>query len=71
MLHAGTDTALVDGKPVEMLSAPAMQNGVLAADCGVFKDAWGIGGFVQRETIRNEKDYTDVTIIWGDWYIIP
>lgn len=71
VLHAGSDTALVDGRPVEMPSAPAVRNGVLVADWNVFRDSWGICGFVQREHIWNEKDHTDVTIIWGDWYIIP
>ena len=71
VLKAGDATALVDGEPVDMLEAPAEQNGVLAADWLVFKEAWNIQGFVQRENIHNEKDPTDVTTIWGDWYIIP
>lgn len=71
VLKAGEATALVDGKPVDMLAAPAEQNGVLAADSLVFTEAWSIDGFVQRANIYNEKDPTDVTTIWGDWYIIP
>ena len=71
VLHAGRDTALVDGKTVELKYAPAEQDGILAADCQVFWDAWGIGSFVQRERILNGTDPADETTIWGDWYIIP
>lgn len=71
VLHAGRDTALVDGKEVTLPVAPAEQNGVLAADYLVFCDAWGIDGFVQREKIYSGQDPTDVTIVWDDWYIIP
>lgn len=71
VLHAGKDTALVDSKSVDLLAAPAEQNGVLAADYMVFRDAWGIDGFVQRETVQNGEDPADSTTIWGDWYIIP
>lgn len=71
VLKAGDATALVNGEPVDMREAPAEQNGVLAADWLVFKEAWSIEGYVQREKIYNEKDPTDVTTIWGDWYIIP
>ena len=71
VLHAGKGTALVDGKPIDLRRVPMEQEGVLAADWDVFKDAWGLCGFVQREDIWNENDPTDMTIIWGDWYIIP
>ena len=71
VLHAGEDTALVDDEPVDLLYAPAEQSGVLAADHQLFWDAWGLDGFVQREQTRNEKDPSDVTTIWGDWYVIP
>ena len=71
VLHAGEDTALVDGEPVDLLYAPAEQNGVLAANPQLFWDAWGLDGFVQREHTQNEKDSSDVTTVWGDWYVIP
>lgn len=71
VLHAGKGAALVDGKEVTLPIAPAEQDGVLASDWTVFQDAWGIDGFVQREYINKEQDPTDVTIIWGNWYIIP
>ncbi len=71
VLRAGRDTALVNGKTVELRSAPAMQNGILAADWLVFEDAWGIDGFVMRETIWTAEDPGSTTINWFDWYIIP
>ena len=68
VLRAGDATALVDGQPVTMRVAPAVQNGSLAASCSLFKDAWGIDCFVLRT-----KTYIgdDVEITWGDWYIVP
>lgn len=71
VLHSGKDTALVNGEAVGLPDAPAERNGILAADWSVFKEAWGISGFVQHERIRSEEDPTDVEIIWHDWYIIP
>lgn len=71
VLHAGKDAALVNGETVDLLAAPAEQNGALAADWQVFEESWGIGGFVQWEHIRNKKDPKDMEIIWHDWYIIP
>lgn len=71
VLHAGKDTALVNGETVELLDPPAMQNGILAAGWQVFEDAWGIDGFVMRETIRDTEDPDNTTINWFDWYIIP
>lgn len=71
VLQTEKTTALVDGEPVDLANAPAEQDGVLTADWLVFNEAWGLNGFVQREDVHNEKDYADVTIIWGDWYIIP
>lgn len=71
VLRTGRDTALVNGKTVELRSAPAMQNGILAADWLVFQDAWGIDGFVMRGTIWNAEDPGSTTINWFDWYIIP
>lgn len=68
VLHAGRDTVLVDGEPVDTRCAPAEQDGVLAADWYVFKDAWGIDGGVLRENIRQGGD---VETVWHDWYIIP
>lgn len=71
VLRAGEDTALVNGEAAGLLNAPAEQNGVLAADWLIFQDAWGIGGFVQREMLWNNDDPANSTINWGDWYIIP
>ena len=42
ILTPGSTTALVDGQPVEMLEAPAAQDGKLAACCAVFEDAWQV-----------------------------
>ena len=70
VLHAGRDTALVDGKSVALRAAPAEQDGVLAAEWGVLSDAWEIDGFVQRSTTWNlETDQNEIE--WHDWYIIP
>lgn len=41
-LTPGSTTALVDGQPVEMLEAPAAQDGKLAACYAVFEDAWQV-----------------------------
>lgn len=71
VLHAGKETALVDGKTVDLLCAPGEQTGILAADWNVFRDSWGIDGFVQREKIWDKETPKNSTTIWGDWYIIP
>ena len=42
ILTPGSTTALVDGQPVEMLEAPAAQDGKLAACYAVFEDAWQV-----------------------------
>lgn len=42
ILTPGSTTALVDGQPVEMLEAPAVQDGKLAACYAVFEDAWQV-----------------------------
>lgn len=69
-LHAGKDTALVNGEVVNLLVAPAQQGGVLAADSQVFEEAWGIYAFVLRE--HGERlDNGEVETTWHDWYVIP
>ena len=68
VLHAGKDTALVDGEAVDLLVAPAEQDGVLVAHCRVFLDAWGLNGFLQRETTRDGETSTTE---YFDFYIIP
>lgn len=68
VLHAGRDTALVDGETVDLPVAPAEQDGVLAAHCQVFLDAWGLDGFLQRETTRDGETSTTE---YFDFYIIP
>ena len=70
ILRAGSRTALVNDQAVELKQAPAMQDGVLAAPCAVFTDAWGISACVLREDGErlNERE---VQLIWYDWYIIP
>ena len=68
VLQAGNETALVDGEAVEMFHAPAMQDGGLAAGPQVFRDAWGIDIYIQREKLSQGAD---ADIVWGDWNILP
>lgn len=68
VLHPGDATARVDGQPVTLRDAPAIQDGSLAATYSLFADAWGIGGFAAR-TYSYIGDEVEIT--WGDWYIIP
>lgn len=69
-LKAGDSTALIDESEVDLGIAPAEQGGILAADCGVFEDAWGIDCCLQR--VRNTSVPEDqFELIWLDWYIIP
>lgn len=70
VLKAGSRTALVNGQPVELKDAPAVQDGVLAAPYGVFVDAWRIDACVQREDGERIND-REIELIWHDWYIIP
>ncbi len=70
VLKAGSRTALVNGQPVELKDAPAMQDGVLAAPYGVFVDAWEIDAYVQREDGERIND-REIKLIWHDWYVIP
>ena len=70
VLQAGSRTALVNDRAVELKQAPAMRDGVLAAPYEAFTDAWGISACVQREDGEriNERE---VQLIWHDWYIVP
>jgi hypothetical protein len=71
VLRPGDDTATVDSQPVALTDAPAVQNGVLTADCDLFFDAWGLDGFVSRTTTYLDEEYSESETIWGDWYIVP
>lgn len=68
ILRPGDSTALVNGQPVAMLEAPAVQNGILGTYYLLFEDAWGIECFVSR---TNQYVGDDGETIWGDWYIVP
>lgn len=70
VLQAGSRTALVNGLPVELREAPALQDGVLAAPYEVFEDAWQIDACVQREHGARINEH-EVELIWHDWYVIP
>lgn len=70
VLQAGSRTALVNGQPVELREAPALQDGVLAAPYEVFEDAWQIDACVQREDGERINEH-EVELIWHDWYVIP
>lgn len=70
VLKAGSRTALVNGRPVELREAPAMQDGVLAAPYSVFEEAWEIDACVQREDGKRINDH-EIELIWHDWYIVP
>lgn len=67
VVRAGEKTALVDGKPVEQLAAPGVQDGKLCVDYKVIFDAWGLYGFVQREALEDQAP----PVVWHDWYIVP
>lgn len=67
-LQAGSTAALIDEREVELGTAPAEQGGILAADCGVFQEAWGITCHLQRVPVWEDGQYD---LIWHDWYIIP
>lgn len=76
VLHLGEDTAIVDGKPVKMASAPELQNGTLAAGGKPFFDAWGVDGFVTYTRGEEVPDPDDpgafiIPTFYHDWYIIP
>lgn len=76
VLHPGVDTATVNGGPVKLWGAPAVQDGSLAASWNVFQKAWGIDGFVTYtlgETLPDPDDpgtfFTET--FYHDWYVIP
>ncbi len=76
ILHPGVDTATVNGTPVTMWGAPAVQDGSLAASWGVFRDAWSLDGFVtytlgEEVPIPGEDGATEILTHYHDWYIIP
>lgn len=62
VLRSGDITAMVDGQPVTMIAAPAMQDGVLAVSPFFLEDAWGIDCNLHNVSIKE---------VQGDWYIIP
>ena len=62
VLHSGDITALVDGQPVTMAAAPAVQDGTLAASGFLFQDVWGIDLHLRNLSAAGT---------WGDWYIVP
>lgn len=70
VLHAGEQTALVDGAAVEMHYAPGVLDGKLCSDYSVFADAWGIETEVMSATVYNENS-GEYDIEWGDWLIVP
>ncbi len=70
VLHAGEQTALVDGAAVEMYYAPGVLDGRLCSDCSVFADAWGIETELMSATVYHESS-GEYDIEWGDWLIVP
>lgn len=76
VLRPGEKIATVNGEPMTMWEAPAVQNGSLAASWNVFQKAWGIDGFVTYtlgETLPDPDDpgtfFTET--FYHDWYVIP
>ena len=65
VLTPGSTTALVNGQPVEMYDAPAVQDGKLAAECQVFTDAWQLDMSAAYED-GNAEDAQRVA-----WLVIP
>ena len=65
VLTPGSTTALVNGQPVEMYDAPAVQDGKLATECQVFMDAWQLDMSAAYED-GNAEDAQRVA-----WLVIP
>ena len=55
----------MNGQPVEMYDAPAVQDGKLAAECQVFTDAWQLSMSAAYED-GNAEDAQRVA-----WLVIP
>lgn len=76
VLRPGVDVAVVNGEPVTMWDAPAVQGGSLAASWGVFRDAWSLDGFVTYTRGERLPDPDDpgsfiTPTFYHDWYITP
>ena len=65
VLTPGITTALVNGQPVEMYDAPAVQDGKLAAEHQIFTDAWQLDMSAAYED-GNAEDAQRVA-----WLVIP
>ncbi|MGN1004587.1 MAG: stalk domain-containing protein [Oscillospiraceae bacterium] len=63
VLRPGDITASVDGQPVTMLAAPAVQDGSLAASAFLFEDAWGIECTLLSAAGEDSEAY--------EWCIVP
>ena len=66
VLTPGSTTALVDGQPVEMEEAPAVQDGKLAAEHQIFTDAWQLAMSVAYDSWP-PADGTQIVA----WLVIP
>ena len=66
ILTPGSTTALVNGQPVEMEEAPAVQDGKLAAGCQIFTDAWQLAMSVAYDSWP-PADGTQIVA----WLVIP
>ena len=66
VLTPGSTTALVNGQPVEMEEAPAVQDGRLAAEHQIFTDAWQLAMSVAYDSWP-PADGTQIVA----WLVIP
>ena len=66
VLTPGSTTALVDGQPVEMEEAPAVQDGKLAAEHQIFTDTWQLAMSVAYDSWP-PADGTQIVA----WLVIP
>lgn len=66
VLTPGSKTALVDGQPVEMDEAPAVQGGKLTADSQIFEDTWQL----VMSVIYNSWPPSDGTQVVA-WLVVP
>ena len=66
VLTPGSTPALVNGQPVEMEEAPAVQDGKLAAGCQIFTDAWQLAMSVAYDSWP-PADGTQIVA----WLVIP
>lgn len=67
VLTPGSKTAFVNGRQVDLIQAPAFQDGQLVATHNIFTEHWGIDAFVAR----TPREAQTRAFAFLDWVIIP